>query len=142
LSGCDVLRTSPNWSPSDREWFLANCLAGGPAQTTAPSLPPPAGGYDSGGAAEEATGSIPTAAARVLDDEDAAIALAIRWLSTDAPVAFNADAGSCSATSFGRQWAITCRATLAGCAESGACQRTVSVCVYLEPPSVAPLQSC
>jgi hypothetical protein len=144
LSGCDLLRTSPNWSPQDREWFLANCLGSGPAQVSAPLVAaPPATGYDSGSDPQEpAPPPAPTAVPQVPGDEQAAIALAIDWLGNDAPVAFNTTAGSCTATSGGLQWVITCRATLAGCGEAGACVRTISVCVYLEPPSVAPLQSC
>jgi hypothetical protein len=145
LSRCDLLRTSPNWSPEDREWFLASCLASGPVVTIdqGPFVAPPPGGYDSGSAAEVTAPPTPTPAAPVAaGDEAAAIALAVRWLGTDAPVAFDADAGSCSATPGGLQWVVTCRATLTGCAEAGACRRTISLCVYLQPPSVAPLESC
>lgn len=145
LSRCDVLRTSPDWSAEDREWFLSSCLGGGPAVTADPApfiVAPPSGGDDSGGVSEVAPSPTPTVVPAVAGDGGAAIALAVDWLRNDAPVAFDADAGSCSSTSGGLRWVVTCRATLSGCAEAGACRRTISLCVYLQPPSVAPLDSC
>lgn len=142
LTRCGVLRTSPNWSPDDREWFLASCLAGGPAQVIAPSLPH-LESDDPGGPAEEPSQPEPTAAAEPpAADANAAIALALHWLATEAPVTFTADASSCSAAPVGGRWIVTCRATLAGCTNVAVCERTISLCVSLEPPSVASAQDC
>ena len=137
LNRCDELRSSRNWTPSDREWFLSNCLGGGVARPTAPSPPPVDNGPISGAPPPPppvAPTPVPTAAG--VDGAQAAIALAVRWLSTEASIAYTADAGSCWAESLAGTWTVTCRAMLAGCSEAIACQRTIRLHVSLNPPSV------
>jgi hypothetical protein len=68
-----------------------------------------------------------------VDDSQAAIALAVRWLSAEASIAYTADAGSCWAESLAGTWTVTCRAMLAGCSEAIACQRTIRLHVSLNP---------
>ena len=138
LNRCDELRSSRNWTPGDREWFLSACLGGGGTRPTAPSSPP----VDDGGPVASAPSTpapvapTPVPTAPGVDGAQAAIALAVRWLSTEASIAYTADAGSCSAQSLAGTWTVTCRAMLAGCSEAIACQRTIRLHVSLNPPSV------
>jgi hypothetical protein len=145
LDRCDQLRKNPNWSANDREWFLSQCL-GNRADTTAPAPPvgasgePPVSGPDVPASPSEE----PQATTRPMttSDGDAAIALAVQWLESGAPVTYRVDAASCTSGPAGSDWLVTCQATLAGCAESGACARSVSMCVHGSPPSVGPLREC
>ena len=151
---CDQLRGSQNWQPADREWFLANCLAGA---TNRPPTPGPSGGYQPppGGGDEPpvvAPAPVPTeppdepppppTATPSLSGAASAISLAVQWLRTEAPVTYDADPAACSAVSLGGAWVVTCNALLSGCGAQPACLRTIGLCVTLEPPHVASARSC
>jgi hypothetical protein len=154
-SRCDELRRFPNWQPNDREWFLANCLAGGPVQaasgailnvpvpTTAPAgVSPPA--------VPPVQPAVPTAvlpptATPVPPPQDGAaiaISLAVQWLRNDAPVTFDARPSDCSAVSAGSAWIATCNSRLAGCGDQPSCVRSIGLCVVLQPPTVTSARSC
>lgn len=155
-SRCDALRRSPNWQPSDREWFLANCLAGGLLQATTGSAvgataptpqpgivnPPPE-------SPDPAVPTSPPAAPTVTpvppppqDGSSLAISLAVQWLRNDAPVTFDAQPADCSAVSVGAAWVTTCNSRLAGCGDQPSCVRSIGLCVVLTPPTVTSARSC
>jgi hypothetical protein len=147
---CDVLRNTPNWQPSDREWFLTNCLGGSrPVPTSAPEVvqPPSGGEYNGPTLATEppaSTAVVPPTATPVRQPDGAsvAISMAVQWLRNEAPVTYDADAAECSANSFGGAWVTTCNARLAGCPGEAACVRTIGLCVTLQPPMVTSARSC
>lgn len=149
---CDRLRGSQNWQPSDREWFLANCLTGAASRPTSSYPPvnyePPA---DDGVEALPPVSTSPPPSTPVVPEPTAtpgpsgaaaAIGLAVQWLRTEAPVAYDADPAACSAVSLGGAWVATCNARLAGCGSQIACLRTIGLCVTLDPPSVTSARSC
>jgi len=144
LTRCDQLRGSRDWTSNDREWFFSNCLGSAAGRVTQPSLLAPRDGSLVPTAQPQRTDAPPepTATPTPAGSASAAIALAVHWLGNDAPVLYSAAAGSCAATPIGGAWGVTCRATLAGCAEVGTCSRNVSLCVVLEPPRVDASPSC
>ena len=151
IRDCDRLRRSGFDSPSERAWFLAYCPsspAGASALSEVLSAPSEAAGT---GAAPYVPPVVPpsvqpTPPPAPPEPEPApateadAIALAVRWLRTEAPVAYGADAGACDAVLM-NSWIVTCRATLLGCPEEG-CLRTVTVCVDAQATTVSVPPDC
>jgi len=147
LSRCDQLRTSPAWRPDDREWFLTNCLAGGSSPqvvSQVPQLGQPTASSSSNEVAPTPVPAEPTSAPPLVDTGGSAraVALAVQWLRSEAPVVYDTDASSCNAASLGSAWIATCHATLSGCTAFGACDRTITLCVALDPPAVTSARSC
>lgn len=144
VTRCDQLRGSRDWTSNDREWFFSNCLGSAAGRVSQPSPLTPRDGSPVPTAQRQPTDAPPepTATPTPAGSASAAIALAVHWLANDAPVLYAADEGSCAATPTGGGWGVTCRATLAGCAEAGTCSRNVSLCVVLEPPRVEASPSC
>ena len=131
-------------NPADRDWFLANCV---PLTSTA-SVATEAGSAPSGLAGESSDTSPPSVPPPLVespldagpDASAEAIALAVRWLRREAPIVYDADAGSCTAMLM-NNWVVTCEARLQGCSEAG-CVRTVTVCVDGQLAAVRPAAQC
>jgi hypothetical protein len=154
VTACDVLRLTANWQPSDREWFLTNCLGGSPARPTGSSAPEYPDGQHSGSPPASDPVYVPppaptdppaptaTPVSPPVSASASAISMAVAYLRNSAPLTYDAQASGCSAIAAGPAWVVTCNAPLAGCAEAVGCIRTIGLCVTLTPPAVMSARSC
>ena len=128
---CAAIRGTAYRSPSERDWFVANCdeqsvsappRATDPGPTAPPSTAPPA----------PSPTPIPSFTA------SDAIALGTAWwLANEAPVGYGVNGGSCNASSTGgQQWVVNCQAQLPGCQFQAVCALSFSVCLIENPSTI------
>ena len=123
---CDAIRGTAYRSPSEHDWFLANCeeqsvIAPPPATSPEPSIPP--------ATVPPAPSPTPTPIPSFTASDAIALATAW-WLANEAPIGYSVSGGSCNASSTGgEQWVVNCQAQLPGCQFQAVCELSFSVCL-------------